>query len=88
MDGYCGSVTQDGLITSNGNFTCNYTGAEYTIDYQGKMSSGNSAVVSLTSPTPGLTFVLNSYTGGFKLYVYDMNLVPSPSSFNFVVAKL
>lgn len=87
MYGYCGSVTQDGQITSNGNYSCQYSGNEYTISYNGSPSDPI-PVVSLTGPTPGMTYVLNAYTGGFKLYVYDSNLVPVATSFTFIVAKL
>jgi len=87
MSGYCGTVTQDGQIVSNGNFSCYFESNIYTIDYLGACTNPV-PVVSLTSQMPGLIFLLNAYSGGFKLYVYDSNFVPATSSFNFIVAEI
>ncbi len=87
LNGYCGTVTQDGQITSNGNFSCQYTGAEYTIDYNGNVTNPV-PVVSLTGQQPGMTYVLNTYSGGFKLYIYASNGAPTASSFDFIVAEI
>ncbi|MFT5891892.1 MAG: hypothetical protein ACI9Y7_001999 [Dokdonia sp.] len=87
LSGYCGTVTQDGQITSNGNFSCQYTGAEYTIDYNGNVTNPV-PVVSLTGQQPGMTYVLNAYSGGFKLYIYTSAIVPIASSFDFIVGEI
>ena len=88
MNGYCGWVDQNGQITSNGNFTCTYANTgNYTVGYSDEVTNP-SVVVSLTGPTPGMSYVLNAYAGGFTLYIYGENLVPIDSSFNFIVAEL
>jgi len=86
---YCGQVTENGQITSNGNFSCNLV-SEYTIDYNGNCVNPV-PVIALTSQNPMLTYVLNAYSGGFKLYIYEQTAngpVPSKSSFNFVVGEI
>ena len=85
----CGTVTADGKITSNGNFSSqaqSNTG-QYYVDYNGQVTNPV-PVVSLTGQTPGMTFVLNAFSGGFRLYVYDSNLVPIDSSFDFIVGEI
>ena len=86
---YCGSVTQDGKITSNGNFSSQLqsSSGQYYIDYNGGVTNPV-PVISLTGPNPGMTYVLNAFSGGFRLYVYDTNLVPIDSSFNFIVGEI
>ena len=86
---YCGTVTQDGQITSNGNFSSHQQSSvgQYYIDYNGGVTNPV-PVVSLTGPNPGMTFVLNAFSGGFRLYVYDHNLAPIQSSFDFIVGEI
>lgn len=89
LNGYCGTVTQDSKITSNGNFSSpqqSSTG-QYYVDYNGGVTNPV-PVVSLTGQTPGMTCVLNAFSGGFRLYVYDSNLKPIPSSFDFIVGEI
>lgn len=90
LNGACATITQDGMITSNGNFSCQYTGSEYTIDYNGSVVNPV-PVVSLTGQDPTLTFVLNAYSGGCKVYIYQQTSngpVPAASSFNLIVASI
>lgn len=86
---YCGTVTQDGQITSNGNFSSQPQGStgQYYIDYNGAVTNPV-PVVSLTGQNPGMTCVLNAFSGGFRLYVYDTNLAPIASSFDFIVGEI
>ena len=86
---FCGTVTQDGKITSNGNFSSQpqSNAGQYYVDYNGNVTNPV-PVVSLTGQTPGMTFVLNAFSGGFRLYVYDSNLTPIDSSFDFIVGEI
>lgn len=88
MNGYCGTVTQDGQITSNGNFSCTVPNlGTYTVSYNNAVTNPT-PVVSLTGQNPGMTTILNTYSGGFTLYVYDRNLAPIASSFDFIVGEI
>ena len=92
LNGACATVTQSGQITSNGNFSCQMdsSGTQYTIDYNGSVVNPV-PVVSLTGQDPTLTFVLNAYTSGCKVYVYQQTPngpVPAPSSFDLIVASI
>ncbi|MDF1695644.1 MAG: hypothetical protein P1U56_07440 [Saprospiraceae bacterium] len=89
LNGYCGTVSADGAIESNGNFTSQIQSnvGQYYIDYNDKISNPV-PIISLTGQYPGMSYVLNAFTGGFRLYVYDNNLVPIASSFDFIVADI
>ena len=85
----CGAVSEDGQITSNANFSSPQQSSpgQYYVDYNGG-ATNPVPVISLTSQAPGMTCVLNDFSSGFRLYVYDMNQVPMPSSFNFIVGEM
>ena len=89
LNGYCGTVTLNGDIVSNGNFqgVWNSSDGSYTIEYDEPIDKPV-PVVSLTTQLPGLTYKLYGYQGGFKLYVSASNGAPTQSSFNFVVAEI
>ncbi len=89
LNGYCGTVSADGEIISNGNFTSQIQSnvGQYYIDYNNKVSNPV-PIISLTGQIPGMTYVLNTFSSGFRLYVYDNNLVPIATSFDFIVADI
>ena len=90
LNGGCATVSASGQITSNSNWSCTFSGSEYTIDYNGTMTNPV-PVVSLTAQDPTLTFVLNAYSGGCKVYVYQLTSngpVPATSSFDLIVAEI
>ncbi len=91
MNGYCGYIKNSSIV-SNGNFTLRFDSGNtsYNVEYSDGVTNPV-VVVSLTSPDPTLTYVLNAYTGGFTLYVYrNSNGTPTPttSDFNFIVAEI
>lgn len=93
MSGFCGTITSSGQITSNGNFSCQYDSGQqkYTIDYNGNVNAGAAVVVSPTLQIPGLTYMLNPYTNGFTLQVFQYSngtFVPVASSSNFIIKEL
>jgi|GEM_PF-4647049 len=91
FQGFCGTVSAQGQIVSNGNFSCQFTnGNTYTIDYNGNVTNPV-PVVSLNNQDPTLTYILNDYSGGFMVYVYrNVNGTPTPtaSDFNFIVGEI
>lgn len=88
MYGYCGTVTQDGKITSNGNFSCKKTNTGiFQINYNGA-TSNPVPVISPTGESPGMTYVITPKSDGFDVYIYGSNMVPISSGFNFIVAEI
>lgn len=92
LQGKCATVTAQGQITSNGNFSCQWdaNNSAYVIDYNGSVTNPV-PVVSLTGQNPTLSYMLNAYSSGFRLYVFmDQNgtATPTQSSFNFIVAEI
>jgi hypothetical protein len=90
----CGTVTSDGKITSNGNFSCQYDESQqkYTIAYNDHVTNPV-PVVSLTYMATGLTSMLNSYSGGFTLQVFQPEgsqgaVYPIACSFNFIIGEI
>jgi len=89
MNGYCGSVTSSGQITSNGNLSCQHdTGSGiYTLSY-GDDVTNPVPVASNTTVAPDITFCLNVYSSGFKLYAFNNEGIPVDISFDFIVAEM
>lgn len=92
MSTYCGSVSSDGMITSNNNFSCQYDSGQKksTVSYNGNVTNP-SVVVSPTLQTLGLSYMLYSYSGGFTMQVFQNvsgTYTPVASSFNFIVSEI
>lgn len=92
MPNLCGTVSSNGQITSNGNFSCQYDSNQkkYTIDYNGN-TSNPIPVISPTLMTLGLSYMLNPYGGGFTVQVFSTQngvFTPVASGFNFIVGQL
>jgi len=88
----CGTVASDGKITSNGNFSCRYESDQqiYTIAYNGHVTNPV-PVVSQTLMVPGLSYMLNPYSGGFTFQAFrviDGVYTPVASGFDFVVGQI
>ncbi|MFK7785239.1 MAG: hypothetical protein AB8B56_08985 [Crocinitomicaceae bacterium] len=92
LSGACATVSESGQITSNGNFSCQMDGGgtQYVIDYNNSVVNPV-PVVSLTSPDPTLTYVLNTYVSGCRIYIYQLTSngpVPASSSFDLIVGSM
>lgn len=92
MSNLCGTVSSNGQITSNGNFSCQYDSNQkkYTIDYNGN-TNNPIPVISQTLMAPGLSYMLNPYSGGFTVQVFSNQngvFTPVASGFNFIVGQL
>ena len=89
MKGFCGSVTKDGAITSNGNFSCEFVEETktYIVDYQDHIKDPI-VVVSLTGSAQGLSYRLKDKSGRFELTVYEPYGGTTEANFNFVTVQL
>lgn len=88
INGYSGWVNSDGLITSNGNFTCQFDqdSMTYSVNYQGHISNAI-PVISLTGNTDSVCYDLETTSGGFSVTAYaDGTKVEA--AFNFIVTAL
>lgn len=91
IQGVVGSVTKDGAITSNGNFTCQHDdGGPYAIGYSSGLSNPV-PVISLVNNAPGKSYKLATSSSGFTIQVYKLNngnWKESNSGFDFVVGQI
>ena len=92
MSVFSGNVQANGQITSNGNFSCQYDPGQqkYTIDYNGH-TTNPVPVVSPTLMSPGLSYMLYPYSGGFTMQVFRTEngvYTPVQSGFNFIVGEI
>ncbi|MFK7747923.1 MAG: hypothetical protein AB8B65_06020 [Kordia sp.] len=94
MSNFGGVVSSNGVMDAdNSKFTIQYDSNQqkYTIAYNGKVSGESAVVASPTLQTPGLSYMLYSYTGGFTMQVFqtiDGVYTPVASSFNFIVKEV
>ena len=90
INGNSGWVTDEGYITSNGNFTCRFdsNSATYKVGYLGHISNAI-PVISLTDNSDAIVYELTRDSDGFTVKTYDpSNNNAVPCGFDFIVAAL
>jgi hypothetical protein len=92
MSTFCGTVSTDGQIISDGNFSCKYDSGQKkaTISYNGNVTN-LVVVVSPTLQAPGLSNIIYSYSGRLTMLVFQnvsRTITPVASSFNFIVKDM
>ena len=91
LQGVTGSVTREGMITSNGNFTCQHDDkGPYEIGYSSGLTNPV-PLVSLTANNPEKTYTLQASADGFSLQVWkrvDGELQEATAAFDFIVAQI
>lgn len=86
--GYCGTVSQDGKIVSNGNFSCISTvPGIYDVSYN-KTVFNPVPIVTLNGNNVGYTFTMTSDSDGFTISVIDKDNLPASTDFNFIVSEI
>ncbi|MFK7785240.1 MAG: hypothetical protein AB8B56_08990 [Crocinitomicaceae bacterium] len=91
--GYCGRVSTDGLIISNGNFSCTVDSNVYTVKYP-EPDSSMVPVITGIATEGGLSFTFEYDENGFTVStIIDSTTTGTPdillpNGFTFICARI